>query len=292
MGGGGQPPLCSEGLSCQPVPPAGWLGPVAYWQGESGEEVPDCPEGYAEPMDLHADPDGAPADCSCTCKAEELECGGAQEVTIYGDLSCNNACATAGPQECTPAAVSGCSGAMLSMHVPEKDPTGSCAADVKTELTSPRWHRDARFCELATEVDDCGAEQACFPTPSGGFSSQLCVYRVVLAGQAAPECPDEYPNRDLLYSSFKDERDCGDCDCEGPSGGSCVGEVIIGTNSDCSSFTNKYVIGEDDCLQISKPSHIEVTYMMTPGSSCAPAGDPEPIGEVVPSGNYHAVCCQ
>lgn len=291
MGGSSQPPLCDEGLDCQPTAPAGWLGPVAYWQGPNGDEPPECPDGYAEPIDLHADPEGAPADCACTCTARDLKCGTTDEVTIYNDLGCANVCGTTGPRECGPAPVSGCSGNRVSIDVPRRQPTGRCVAAVEPTVTTARWKRDARFCELKVDVDECGDGGACFPTPSGGFSSQLCVYRVVLAGKPAPECPNEYPNQELLYDSFEDERGCGECECAGPMGGSCTGEVILSTDSDCSTVVDRYVIGKDECLEIAKPSHIAVEYVRA-GGTCSVGTEPEPTGDVVPSGNYHAVCCQ
>lgn len=288
-GGTGEPPLCDQGLSCEPITPAGWLGPVAYFQGPSGTELPDCPEGYAEPTDLHADPAGAPAECACTCAAGPQKCGATtKDVKIYGDLNCANECYSAGAQACT--AVTGCSGSSVSIHAPITEPTGSCVAEVTaTTPEPPGWERDTRFCELDVDVVSCAQERSCFPTPPAPFASQLCVYRVVLAGQRAPACPDEYPSGpELLYSTFEDERDCGECECEGPNGGKCTGEVTYGNGTDCSQ--SKYLIGSP-CETITRPSRLEVRYVMSPGE-CEVASEPEPIGDVVPSGNYHAVCCR
>lgn len=288
-GGTGLPPLCEDGLSCEPSAPAGWLGPVALWQGESGSDPPDCPEGFAEPTDLHSEPAGAPADCTCTCTAVDQKCGESKDVKLYNDLGCDNECAAAGAQECT--GVTGCSGSLISIDAARTEPTGSCEPDVQTTLLEePAWERDARFCELDVDVDSCADEQSCFPTPTAPFASQLCVHRVVLAGRPAPACPEDYPSGpELLYSDFEDQRGCGECECDGPNGGKCNGNVLYGSSSTCTQSAT-YVIGSG-CVEIQRPSHWEVHYVMSPGS-CEVSTEPEPVGNVLPSGNYHAVCCR
>ncbi|RYZ07555.1 MAG: hypothetical protein EOO73_11290 [Myxococcales bacterium] len=289
MGGTSEPPLCDEGLSCQPDAPAGWLGPVAYWQGPIADELPDCPEGYAEPTDLNADLAAPPLGCTCSCTAKDLTCEGVKNVSIYNDLGCKNVCFTSTDLQCSE--VTTCNGASVSLGSSLAAPTGSCAVSVKVvDREPPTWERATRFCALQVDVDECDAEQSCFPTPAAPFASQLCVYRVVLAGQAPPECPEEYPNGpEQLYSTFEDGRACGECECEGPMGGSCGGTVSYGSNIDCTR-SDEYTIGSG-CRIIDKPSHLSVQYAMKPGS-CGVATEPEPTGEAVPSGNYHAVCCQ
>lgn len=288
--GSSQPPVCEESQACLPVAPAGWLGPVALWQGESGEDLPDCPAGYGNPADLHASPSGDPAECSCTCTAMDQTCDGVTSVTIYGDLGCQDACETVTEEGCS--AVSDCSGNSVSISVPLVEPAGRCEVAVTKQVGSIQWQQDARLCELEQELEACGAEQTCVPTPSPPFASQLCVYRVVRAGQDAPPCPDSYPNGpESLFTSFEDERDCGECDCSGPSGGECGGHVNV-SNNGCDAGV-PYDIGTG-CKQLQlqgdKPSSVSVDYTMKPGT-CGVASPPEPIGEAVPSGNFRAVCC-
>lgn len=280
---------CDKGLSCEPVAPGAWLGPVAYWQGAHGSKLPECPEGYAKPVDLHARPVGDPVTCSCTCTPSVQKCNSPSDVKIFSDLGCANECAKASSLACS--AVNACSGASVSIYAPVSEPSGSCIVDVQQGDPPPvDWEQDARFCELDVDVESCPGEAACFPTPLRPFASQLCVYQLLVAGQRPPTCPEEYPTGpELLYEVWDDQRACGECECAGPDGGRCNGEVTYGSSSDCSQ-SSKYVIGAD-CKEIPKPSHWQVHYSMVPGR-CSVATEPEPVGAVVPSGNYHALCCR
>ncbi len=288
-GGSSQPPLCEDGQECVPAAPGGWLGPIAYWQGKSGSELPDCPDGYADETDLHAEPSGAPAACSCSCAAMDQTCEDVAQVELFGDLGCQSTCETATTDGCT--AIDGCTGNSVSIDVAEREPSGRCEVSMTKQVGSISWQRDARLCALTDVPEACGSEHQCTPTPSAPFASQLCVYRVVRAGQAAPPCPDSYPNGpDELYTAFEDERECGECECSGPDGGTCGGQVNVSANA-CDAGT-AYQIGSG-CKQLilnAPPKNVEVHYTMTPGT-CGIASEPEPIGAVVPSGNYHAVCC-
>lgn len=286
---GAEPSLCAEGQVCQPAAPDGWLGPVAYWEGEAGSTLPECPEGYENPTDLHAEPSGDPLECECTCSPTPQKCGTTDDITLFSDLDCNNACAHAGSQACT--AISGCSGASLSIFAPVSQPAGSCEAKVSEGVKSTAaWQRDARFCDVVGTEDECG-DQSCFPTPTAPFASQLCVYRVVRDGQRAPACPEEYPDGpELLYTTFVDERTCGECECTGLIGGACKGEVTIGNTPSCTVPEDTYTLGEP-CAVVQSPEFVAVEYALTPGT-CGVESEPEALGDVVPSGNFHAVCCR
>jgi hypothetical protein len=288
-GGNVSPPLCGEEESCQPETPNGWLGPVAFYIDDSDKEVPDCPEGYGDPIDLHADPVGEPLTCECACTPIEQKCETPGRVRIYGNLNCGDPCADAGATECTN--VTGCSGNDLSIGAPVMPPIGKCRADVTSTYGERGWARSARLCEADGGSEECGAAQSCFPTPPDPFASQLCVYRVVLEGQAAPTCPEAYPSGPhLLYSTFEDERKCGPCTCQGLTGGKCEGQVTINA-AECGQATSlaTYKIG-DACLKIQDVKTVVTRYMMTPGT-CGVAEEPVTVGEIVPTGRFHAVCC-
>lgn len=170
---------------------------------------------------------------------------------------------------------------------------GSCAPKVEREVTPAAWQRDARLCELSsTERGACTEDgQQCVPTPTKPFSSQVCVYRVVLEGEQIPSCPASYPRADVLYSTFTDQRGCGPCSCAGPTGGRCEGTVTISSAEDC-AHGFEYGIGTG-CQLFSLPggsAHASVSPELTQGT-CKATALPEPTGAVKPSGNATVVCC-
>lgn len=293
-GGSPSTELCEQPDRCVPEAPAGWRGPVAFWQGASTTEPPpECPEGYDSPTDAHARPSASDADCTCRCDAVEQTCDDEPAlVVLFQDLACETVCTLASPLECIE--VAGCNGSAGTMRAAAAQPTGACSATVEKNTTPPSWQRDARLCELSRPTrDDCAdANQACAPTPGSPFSSQSCVYRVVLEGETMPSCPPSHARATaMLYSSLSDDRDCGECTCDGPTGGSCEGTVLLSSGDDCSS-ASEYSVGSG-CQPFSlprSPTSIAADYVLTPGS-CAVASQPEPTGSVTPAGNALVVCC-
>lgn len=290
-GGGGAASECEQPDACVAVP-AGWLGPIAFWDSKSSGQQPPCPEGYESPRDLHAEPSTDDATCSCTCDALGESCAGVTEVALYYDLTCQTLCAHATPNECN--SIAGCTGNKGSMRALVAAPAnGSCTANVTKGGPQAVWQRDARFCELSrTERGSCAsAGQQCVPTPDMPFASQVCVYRVVLEGDPLPTCPAGYERPDVLYSELTDQRGCGPCECAGPSGGRCEGKVIISDGEECSSGfeyeigsgCQPYSLGESASLALVAP-------VLSPGS-CTVAAEPVPSGTVTPTGNATIVCC-
>jgi hypothetical protein len=289
-------PSCGSGKACSASLPAGWLGPVAYWQAKTGETsaLPDCPDGYAEPNDLHTAlvaPDG---DCSCSCTAKGQVCDNAASVSVFLDLGCQTECFKTSPLACS--AVSGCNGSQGTMRADAPLPSGgTCEAKVTAHALAPvTWQYDARLCNLQTpEAGTCtGAGELCTPTPRPPYASQLCVFRLVPEGQALPECPAAYPNsRDALSSTFSDNRSCSSCTCAGLKGGSCSGKLTLTNGQDCSSGFD-YTLGTG-CQAFglaSPPSQVGAQYTLVPGA-CGIASDSKPIGGATPSGSATVVCC-
>lgn len=295
-GGSSAPgPACGSGKACSNALPAGWLGPVAYWQAKVGEQSapPDCPDGYVEPSDLHTGLDAPDGDCSCSCTSTDQVCDKAASVSVFLDLGCQTECSHASPLACT--AISGCNGNQGTVLAEPPTPSGTCEAKVTSHALEPvAWQYDARLCSLETaEMGSCaGSGELCTPTPRPPFASQLCVFRVVPEGQDLPECPPAYPNaRDPLYTSFTDERACSDCKCSPPAGGSCAGKLTLSTGQSCSN-TFEYTLGSG-CKQFAldkQPTQVGAQYTLVPGS-CGIASDTKPTGGAIPSGSATVVCC-
>lgn len=290
-----EPIPCGTGKACTSALPAGWLGPVAYWQAKAGEdaELPECPEGYAEPSDLHSGLDAPDGDCSCTCTSSVQACNKGASVSVFSDLDCQTECFHASPLTCT--AVSGCSGNQGTLLAEPPTPSGTCNAKVTSHALEPvTWQYDARLCNLeVAEPGTCtGSGELCTPTPRPPFASQLCVFRVVPEGQDLPDCPSAYPNgREPLYSSFTDERDCSGCSCSGPTGGKCAGKLTLSDEQSCSAGFD-YTLGSG-CQQFqldTSPARLDAQYTLVPGT-CGIASDTEPTGGAIPSGSATVVCC-
>lgn len=289
-------PPCGIGKACTAALPAGWLGPVAYWQAKVGEqdEPPDCPDGYVDPSDWHSGLLAPDAECSCSCTASGQVCNKGASVSVFVDLGCKTECLKASPLTC--AAVSGCNGNQGSVLADPPAPSGGkCEAKVTSQPLEPAtWEYEARLCSLETaEMGSCtGTGELCVPTPLPPFASQLCVFRVVPEGQELPECPAAYPNaRDALHSTFDDDRACSTCSCSGPTGGSCPGTLMLSSGQNCSSGF-EYTLGSG-CQQFglgTQPAQLGAHYTLEPGG-CGIARDTEPTGSATPSGSATVVCC-
>lgn len=296
VGGTSPPPLpCGIGKACTPGVPAGWLGPVAYWQAKVGHErVPDCSDGYVDPNDLNTGLLAPDAECTCTCTGSGEICDKGASVSVYSDLGCKNKCLEASPLTCT--GISGCNGNQGSLLASPPAPSGGkCKAQVTSKPLEPiSWEYEARLCSLETaEMGSCTEPgELCVPTPPNPFASQLCVFRVVPEGQEPPECPAAYPHaRDALYSSFDDERACSTCTCSGPTGGRCDGKLTLSSGPDCSSGF-EYTLGSG-CQQFglgTQPAQLDGEYALVKGT-CGIASDVEPTGGATPSGSATIVCC-
>lgn len=294
-GGGSTADSCQPGQACFSLVPEGWLGPVALWQAATAsvEDIPDCPEGYDTPSDVHAGLRAPDASCDCTCSSTVQQCQGPLDVFIHNDLGCQNRCATPAADSC--ASFTTCSSAATSILALSKPPAGSCIAQVDKTTVAPEWRVTARLCELASAGNGAceSNDEACVPLPAAPFSSQVCVYRVVLEGEPIPTCPAAYPRGpQALYSSFSDDRECGACTCEGPTGGSCGGKIFISDADDCSDSV-EYTIGSG-CQQFmldSPPESVEAELVLTATGTCSVAARPQPIGQARPSGSALVVCC-
>ena len=290
-------PSCEAGQLCATTVPEGWVGPVAFWQAKAGQQsaLPDCPDGYGDPIDLHRELAAPAPACTCACAAEGQQCDKTAAVSLYLDLNCQTECAKPTALGCS--TVSGCNGNQGTLRAEKPTPSGgTCKASLTSEIDAPTWQYDARLCQLnsadppAAACSDASGQ--CVPTPGLPYASQLCVVRVVPEGQALPACPAEYPNGgDALYATFSDERGCSACTCAGPSGGTCSGTLTLSDGHDCNS-TFEYVLGSG-CKSFAfaaQPTHLGAKYALEPGT-CGVAIDPQPVGEAAPSGSATVVCC-
>jgi hypothetical protein len=270
-----------------------WTGPVAYWGTMSGEEPPDCPEGYENPTDLHFGlkaPDGA---CTCSCAVQGQICEEDPVLHIYGDLNCDTDCATSSRQACT-AVPPKCDGSQGSVDAAVPTLSGGTCVATVPEPPEPTWQSDARLCRLSEATKCEAAGEVCAPTPAFPYTTGLCVMRTIPQAQALPMCPDEYPNQlDPMYSDVLDDRACSDCKCSALSGGECSGTLWLSSNADSCNTEFPYKLGSG-CTTFNlggRIAHISAKYTLSPGK-CSVTTASHPTGKATESGQITLVCCQ
>jgi hypothetical protein len=299
-GAGGAEPIPTvpcEPQSCVPRAPDDWQGPIAFWEGTAPNAVPNCPQGYGEPIDLHRGLNAPASTCKCTCAAEGQVCDKGSLLEFFTDMGCaaTPACATATLHTCDAIAGSNC-GSQGSLRGASATPSGgSCEATVSAPATAT-WQYDARVCNASKSSVCDDPDLVCAPSPHLPYVSQLCVMRVMLEGQTPPPCPAEYPaSHEALYGTFSDDRRCSDCGCSDVSGGKCTGNVSVSTSGNCRG-TVAYTLG-DGCVPYNlgqgnvHPTSAGVEYTLMPGT-CSVASAPHALGSAAPSGNVTVVCCR
>lgn len=289
LGGG-----CEEaGLTCTPVVPAGFTGPVAFAlsTNDAGNAPPPpaCAGAYsADVLDGHANPNFAPASCTCTCGAVA---GGCTDpvVETFTDNTCVNKCNQVLAGACTQDSC-GQSSQSAKITVDSQPSGGSCPESVQKSApswsASQDWAVAGRACAAGSPPDaGCPATQICMPPPPQQFGTALCVWQV-----GDVPCPSSYPAKQLLYGSGTDDRDCIDaCTCGSPGGVTCAATVTASANANCSGAT--LLTGGGACNFYGTIGTPYVSSVVTPsGGSCQPGGNATPTGTVTPT-SPSTVCC-
>jgi len=119
---------------CLPLPPSGWTGPNAVYDGADATPLPACPTDYPT-RDLEVRKLGATPDFTCACTGGDLtgspRCSA--DFTSYGTAACNSG---GGTPEST---LDGCSDAPVGgadFHYTLTNPkaTGTCTAVVPNNV--------------------------------------------------------------------------------------------------------------------------------------------------------------
>lgn len=303
--------------ACVPVPPSGWAGPVALWQGAATQAAPSCPRGYSARSGLlHADLQVGSVTCHCHCGTASEQACGPSSVTLFADAdSCTQsyatvsiaqaqcididkrACDGVGRNGSLPSLLCPPIGAVFGIHATAPSPTGgSCAPKTSSTIAASRWATTARICSMTGSGDEGAAldDVSTPPTPTAPYRTGLCVYRV---GDPPPAtCPADYPSGPLLYfSGLSDTRTCSACQCGAPSGGSCEGILRVFAHSGCSGpvDTTAYSAGSG-CLVGSlfdSPNSVTTDLTVTDPGECEVEIPPRIEGDLSATGAT-AVCCQ
>lgn len=297
-----EPTPCTQ--TCVPLP-SGWQGPMAFWEDLATVAPPECPAGFdSKPTDVHHElvaPDGL---CTCTCApAEGQVCD--TILHIYPDQACGSSqCAQVGTRVCT-AVPAACTGSQGTTSIDALTISGgSCRAQV-VKPAPPTWKYNDRLCE-SSDLGACAEPNTvCARMPDLPYLSSLCVTRQVQNDQQLPTCPAAYPNQVTpLYGQYLDGRDCSECTCGAPSGGTCTGKITISGGNECQSTGGgEYVLSTAGnpapiCQKFNlgagglRPNHVMGYYTLNPPGTCAVTTKSEPTGEATTAGMVTVVCCQ
>jgi len=227
-------PNCNAGFTCTPVPPAGWVGPFALWQGTSAPSPTVCSDnGFQQVVGrafagIAADPAvcagcvcGSPVDVACP----EARIGFSTAATCTGALTE----LTIPSNVCHPFLLPiDARGVRWVSSLPQG---GSCEPGTNGVSTVPpvRWSRQAAACYNPAPGGGCSTG-SCQPRPTAPLGTGTCIGQV---GELA--CPSQYPQRSVYYFGMQDTRGCAECSCASPSGASCSGQLLVASDSICSA---------------------------------------------------------
>jgi hypothetical protein len=281
---------CGGSEICAPSPPGGWEGPYEVFQGTTVA----CPSGTTSTVHGGLNPVGAAATCAnCTCGTTLLSCGD-PTASLWGDSTCTGtACATGTlTGTCTllktanTTTCAGTSGLWVSVSAPPV--VGTCTASVLTPTTTKAsWTTEVVACSLSTTPKTCSGG-VCAPGPTSQSTFKLCI---VQAGSPTA-CPSTaYPQLIVIDTVIADNRSCGNCSCESPTGVCQGGKASFA--SDCVAST----VGQTvplTCAPLSIPATNAVSGVLsTPAQllqpSCTPSGG-GPTGGVTGSSPV-TLCC-
>ncbi|WP_129346806.1 hypothetical protein [Sorangium cellulosum] len=113
------------------------------------------------------------------------------------------------------------------------------------------------------------------------------------------ECPQDYPERVVLYRDVEDTRGCEPCTCE-PQGATCTANITMFSGSNCDVDLDRFsgVVSEEGACVSAGAAPLAAKTMTAewiendPGTGCIPrGGSEEPVGEVKPA-EPAVYCCQ
>ncbi len=281
-------PDCTT-VTCSPVAPPGWLGPVELFDGDPAA-LPAC--GGAYPNSTYSGNNGlscAAASCSaCDCAAPTgVSCSFpimAEYTAGVVRLSCSGAPAlVTATGVCQPIS-------NKEITIADSTPSGgSCTPSGGVPTTpSAAWSTSVKVCESSGFLQGgCGAGSVCAAKPQGPFVGSVCVYS---AGDVA--CPGGFANKHLSYGTFNDTRGCTTCGCGGATGVNCSGEVTFYSAANCPALgtTTQVPFPTHGCLgPVTGSFKINKGGIGASGGSCTKNGG-DPNGACTPA-TPTTICC-
>ena len=175
---------------------------------------------------------------------------------------------------------------------------GACTPSQQTPDVQPvSWAKAGEACDGATPTGKvCNAGLQCLPKPKAPHEAGVCVRKD--GDNTCP--PGQFTQKHVFYTGATDTRDCTDCECGNPSGGSCTATVKMFKTPTVNSCT----IAGDLVATINATSQAaacadiagnplvasrQATFSAVSGGTCAKSGG-QPTGTAVPSGAT-TFCC-
>ncbi|MRG98629.1 hypothetical protein [Polyangium spumosum] len=242
--------LCTGG-SCAPPRPAGWKGPMSFWNGWD-IEAPPCP-GEAPILAFEGRSAPPPPSCgTCACDAPEGTCELPETWTVSSagcsdpgsgvktnfdpptnwDGICNGEKSILGDKLC--GGVPCVRSITISTPVIEEQPCQPHLIGDPEPKIPKAWNGGpeitlGKVCTSESALPKCieAEGKVCVPTPPG-FSS--CLYR-----EGDHPCPEGWGERELLYGHVEDNRVCSQCECSEPSAGFCNVKFRIFSDGACTT---------------------------------------------------------
>jgi hypothetical protein len=282
-GTGGGASDCGGGETCAPAVPEGFEGPVVVGTGSCSASG-----GYSSKLlDLHSGLLPGSAVCDCRCGEPNTSCS--VSLVAWNNSNCDDEAlggTTADINECDP----------MSYHTGEyvgvsTSPSGNCVAnDSGNSLPTPGWTSDLRLCGGAQAGASCSDDGQCVPDPTSSFGS-VCVH-----AEGDVECPTAYPDKQVYYQGFSDNRACGACTCGSLSGAACSTQADFFSATNCSgtpNLSNVVITSSEDpfCNLGGTYNRVRVdSVSVTNAGQCQPA-DTSLTGSVNATGAT-TLCCR
>jgi len=283
------------GCECVPPPPNQWDGPAVRYFGSAFDVLPSCPAPWSGGQDIgFGNIVGAAHTCSnCACGAPSVSCGAAT-TPCYNVGSCGGLAGTASPPlngNCEDTgftmALDGIGNTARGQNVPI---VGGCTASGGVVTKPPAdWENPGIVCTGGTSVEGCvNPGEVCAFIPPAPYEKKFCITR-----NGNRTCPADYPDKQLIDSSFNDTRSCTSCNCGSPSGVSCSGgQTTLYSGLSCSGSTD-VINNNGTCQSLSfnaRSSRLTLVPAPSGVGSCAESGGS--TSGSASGGSQETMCCR
>jgi hypothetical protein len=291
---------------CVPIAPLGWMGPVLLRLSPDDGTVVACPDrapvvGYQGHADLVAPP---PSCGVCTCSPSSGTCsppvtltasaascpGGLGSMPFDGPAAWDGTCTANEPIPNGMCNGSPCHALMSAALVVTGEACTPTIVPPPQDPSQPSWKTAVLACEGTTfPLAGCMDHgSACVPAAAPDF--RMCIFH-----EDDTDCPSAYPDKQLVFADYDDQRDCTPCACGPAAGSSCTGTLGVFTDGACSMLLLSASVGSSGpaCFDIVPAGQALRSKTLTklayqPGT-CAPSGG-EAMGTIEPFGPS-TFCC-
>ncbi len=168
------------------------------------------------------------------------------------------------------------------------------ATPVAAKFDPPSWGTYVLTCQGTAygRCDDIGS--SCAPAPDAQF--RLCLDRSDMYAQPETDaCPEDYPERHVMFQEFDDVRSCTPCACDPPIGSDCSALVSTYGDAGCLDIlgSNALSIAGPGCMNNATSmglASMAATWITNEPGKCKPTGG-DLVGNVVER-KPQLFCCQ